>query len=280
MPQIKLGNVRGPQGLQGETGPEGPQGVQGPKGATGSTGPQGPIGVTGPQGPKGDKGDKGDTGAKGATGPAGAKGATGAAGPTGPRGPQGPRGPRGGGARFVVGTSKAGWTSGDCDYLCDGVDDQAEINAAINALPSTGGEVVVLDGTYNLTGGVTLSKSNVTLRGSGAATRLVLSNRANTVISSSRSRCLIADLACVGKVYLDGASGCVVRDVWVESGSDGIAVWGEDHVVVGNHVSADGHGIEFGAASSAVTGNVVYGGIYDTGDGEGTGNVVANNVVF
>ena len=38
-------------------------------------------------------------------------------------------------ARIVIGTSTNGWTAADCDYLCDGVDDQAEINQAIEALP-------------------------------------------------------------------------------------------------------------------------------------------------
>ena len=39
--------------------------------------------------------------------------------------------------RFVIGTSTAGWTAADCDYLCDGVDDNTEIQAALTAL--TGG---------------------------------------------------------------------------------------------------------------------------------------------
>lgn len=46
--------------------------------------------------------------------------------------------------RFVVGTSTAGWTAADCDYLCDGTDDQVEINAAIQALPSAGGKLLFL----------------------------------------------------------------------------------------------------------------------------------------
>lgn len=41
-------------------------------------------------------------------------------------------------ARFSIGTSTNGWTANDCDYLCDGTDDQVEINAAIQALPSGG----------------------------------------------------------------------------------------------------------------------------------------------
>lgn len=75
--------------------------------------------------------------------------------------------------RFVVGTSTAGWTASDCDYLCDGVDDQEEINAAIQALPYTGGEIVILDGTYNVTDSVMLdSKNSIYLHGNGPSTKL------------------------------------------------------------------------------------------------------------
>lgn len=84
-------------------------------------------------------------------GPQGPRGYTGAAGAAGARGPRGR-----GCARLVVGTSKSGWTADDCDYLCDGTADQAEINAAIAALPSTGGEIVLLDGTYNTTAAIAL----------------------------------------------------------------------------------------------------------------------------
>lgn len=68
-------------------------------------------------------------------------------------------------ARFVVGISTAGWTAADCDYLCDGTADQTEINAAITALPATGGEVVILDGTYNIVSSILITRNNVSLKG-------------------------------------------------------------------------------------------------------------------
>lgn len=74
--------------------------------------------------------------------------------------------------RFVVGTSTAGWTKKDCDYLCDGTDDQVEIQAAINALPYTGGEVVVLDGTYNITKKINIQNPGLKLIGCGKGTKL------------------------------------------------------------------------------------------------------------
>lgn len=48
----------------------------------------------------------------------------------------------------VVGTSASGWTANDCDYLCDGTDDQVEINLAIAAAEV--GQVLLLPGTYNI----------------------------------------------------------------------------------------------------------------------------------
>ncbi len=66
--------------------------------------------------------------------------------------------------RFVVGTSTNGWTQDDCDYLCDGVDDQVEIQAAIDALPALGGEIVILRGDYHMTDNLIL-KDNVAIRG-------------------------------------------------------------------------------------------------------------------
>lgn len=179
----------GPRGLQGEQGPAGPQG---PQGATGETGPQGPKGDKGDAGPAGPQGPKGDTGATGPTGPQGPRGLQGAAGPQGAQGPAGADGMACRTARLVVGTSAAGWTADDCDYLCDGTDDQTELNAAVDALPSTGGEIVILDGTYNLSGSVAVNKERVTLRGSGAATRLVSSGAA--CISLQGNHCAVFDL--------------------------------------------------------------------------------------
>lgn len=77
-------------------------------------------------------------------------------------------------ARFVVGTSTTGWTKNDCDFLCDGTDDQVEINAAIAAFGSLSGgnaahgTIVLLDGNYNLTAPLTLL-NHINLVGSGGA---------------------------------------------------------------------------------------------------------------
>lgn len=53
------------------------------------------------------------------------------------------------------------------DYYCSGTNDQTVINNAISALPSTGGKIVLLEGTYNIGGTITINKSNVTIQGLG-----------------------------------------------------------------------------------------------------------------
>lgn len=94
--------------------------------------------------------------------------------------------------RFVVGTSTAGWTQADCDYLCDGTDDQEEINKACNV--SSYGEIVLLTGNYNITAPITIRNGN-TLRGNGVVTTTlwfrdgVFSEDADAAVVCSGSVC-------------------------------------------------------------------------------------------
>jgi serralysin len=70
------------------------------------------------------------------------------------------------------------------DFVCDGVDDQAEINAAITALGGSPGTVFLYDGDYNLgattsTASIVFDRSNVTLTGESRNTHLTLQDHAN-----------------------------------------------------------------------------------------------------
>ena len=100
--------------------------------------------------------------------------------------------------RFTIGASAAGWTAHQCDYLCDGTADDVEINAAIAALPSTGGEIVLLDGTYNIAAEIKLNKTGVTLRGNGASTKLVRAYDGGRIVYVSYNKCVVENL------YIDG----------------------------------------------------------------------------
>lgn len=205
--------------------------------------------VRGPQGPKGDTGDTG---------------------PQGPKGETGPRGPAGSvagsclrPARFVVGTSQAGWTTADCDYLCDGTEDQVEINAAIAALPSGGGEVVLLDGMYDVgnKGSVLMNRSKVTLRGAGPATRLDC-DRIQPTITVTAADCAIRDLWAYCKhdsPVRANADRLTLMGTYMESGSSGDYVWinGVGCVVVGNHFIGENGGLSLNGSAHVAVGNTL-----------------------
>ncbi len=92
-------------------------------------------------------------------------------------GPQGPQGPRGAGpCRVVVASSQSGWTANDCDYLCDGTADEEEINQAVQAAyDAGGGEVLLLEGQYQLAGPIAFPSGKegfVSLAGNGRGTNV------------------------------------------------------------------------------------------------------------
>lgn len=133
--------------------------------------------------------------------------------------------------RFVVGTSTAGWTAADCDYLCDGVDDQVEINQAIQALQEGGGEVVILDGTYNITATIAMNKDNVKLSGNGFATvlkRLWDSATSEGVITITA----INGGCCVENLKIDGN-----KTVYSGTKNNGIYSAVNDVIVRKNYIS-------------------------------------------
>ena len=58
------------------------------------------------------------------------------------------------------------------DYVCDGVDDQVEIQQAIDSLLPSGGMVELLEGTFHFGGDVEITKDDVTVKGMGRSTIL------------------------------------------------------------------------------------------------------------
>jgi hypothetical protein len=70
-------------------------------------------------------------------------------------------------ATFIIAASDSSTTAkAQADYVCDGTADNVEIQAALTSLASSGGKVLLLEGTYNLAAGITLS-AKTELLGSG-----------------------------------------------------------------------------------------------------------------
>ena len=192
-------------------------------------------------------------------------------------------------ARFVVGTSTAGWTAADCDYLCDGTDDQVEINAAIQALPAGGGEVVILDGTYNITANIEVNKERTKLRGNGRATVLKAMKPNVKIINITKGYCTIADLMCDGnKISFSGNYGIVIGSSsntatgnTCNNNGNGIVIESNSNTATGNTCNNNGNGIVIGSSSNTATGNICNNndnGIVVSGSSNtATGNTCSNN---
>ncbi len=204
-------------------------------------------------------------------------------GPQGPAGKAGPQGPRGrGSARIVVGTSEAGWTADDCDYLCDGTADNVEINAAIQALPSTGGEIVILDGTYNISRAILVNKANVTLSGCGFGTRLV-GEYDNNVCNIYASNCMVQNLfikadGAVVCICINGFQNCVIQNNYLDGTvceETVVEVFGSNNICFSNIIPGGYYCFQVSGSKNVIVGNVT--GAAQDNLISGTGNIVANN---
>jgi len=138
------------------------------------------------------------------------------------------------------------------DYVCDGVNDHVEIQAALDALPATGGEVKLLDGTYRIEVSLVLD-SYQTLRGCGRSTILTTTTAgwfdiitATGGSGTEKVGILIADLcidcdaggvATNSGIFLTYVDYSVVSHCWLlDSGSAGIWIAHCDFNVIDENI--------------------------------------------
>ena len=70
----------------------------------------------------------------------------------------------------VITIGNVAYAAGTADYTCDGVADNVQFQAALDALPANGGKISVLTGDYVFTATVTRAIANVTIEGNGYST--------------------------------------------------------------------------------------------------------------
>lgn len=171
--------------------------------------------------------------------------------------------------RLTIGTSTSGWAAKDCDYLCDGEADDVEINAAIDALPEEGGEIVLLDGSYYLTDDIDLGTAGVTIRGNGQATKLVRAADGVSMLYIRYPGCTVENL------YLDGQI-----EAYTGSSNSGIYVGSDNNIIRGCTITGNtSYGIQCWGAHNMISENTIsnsYTGINVLDDY----NVVSNNVAL
>jgi hypothetical protein len=127
---------------------------------------------------------------------------------------------------MIVATKDSSQTSKDlADFVGDGQGDQEEIHSAIAALPTVGGTVTLMEGTYDIRkvegtlGGITIDRSDVILAGQGSATKLILAEDQNTNVI---------------RIIGNGVGEITIRDLWVDQNRDqnpydGAEFWNVSH---------------------------------------------------
>lgn len=88
------------------------------------------------------------------------------------------------------------------DYVCDGINDEDEINQAISDLPAIGGRISFLEGTFDIgVAPINIDKNNVSLVGLGKSTRIQTTSNIPIITASNKSGLLITDM------YIFGSGG-------------------------------------------------------------------------
>ena len=186
--------------------------------------------------------------------------------------------------RLVIGTATAGWLQADCDYLCDGTNDEQEFNTAIQFLNTyDGGEIVVLDGTYNISTAIAISVPNVSLIGNGNATTLKNLSTTTKLINVTATGVIIANISLEGTTQQDcinissAGSNIVVENVSISGAGRGIYTEGSSGQFIGNQFVNNKYGAYLASSSNIVNANIFntcsIWGVYI----EGNSNIVSNN---
>jgi parallel beta-helix repeat protein len=165
------------------------------------------------------------------------------------------------------------------DYVCDGIDDQETINSAISAISSTGGTVLLLEGTYIITDSINLA-SNIALVGQGRGTVLKLSDNLigefRIIYGSEVNGIIVSNLKIdatnltydtyIEGVYLYKVTNSKVSSCWFEGGdtyriSGVVLYYSNNNIIEGNIFYNNGLCIDLDNSTyNVVANNVILGG--------------------
>ncbi len=167
------------------------------------------------------------------------------------------------------------------DFVCDGVNDHVEIQAALDALPATGGEVRLLEGTFHIEAAINLD-SNQTIRGCGRNTILVTATANVNFISAvggagtEKTGIVVADLQIDGGaisdvgIYFGYVDYSIIQNVYSRRNDDhGIILENSDfNTISGNTCQENTGGSEDGIRLHESNNNTIIG---NTCQGNGYG---------
>lgn len=173
-------------------------------------------------------------------------------------------------------------TYGAADATCTGSHDESTIATAIAALPSTGGRILLTEGTYNLGGAIALPP-NVELHGEGVGVtilkRVSWGGASDNLVTITGTHTTISDLTIFNNhtgntnntgagLYLSGATEARVKNVEVtDPGAYGVSIISSTDVhLSGCTVSGAlqigttaGYGLYINGTSGSPSGNIIIG---------------------
>ncbi|HET9850005.1 MAG TPA: right-handed parallel beta-helix repeat-containing protein, partial [Candidatus Saccharimonadales bacterium] len=211
---------------------------------------------------------------------------------------------------FIVAASNSTQAEKDAaDYVATGTDDQNTINSALSALPSSGGSVYLMEGTYTL-GTTSISvPDNTTLAGSGSATVLKYANSvgSSTYYAITNSDTTTGTNVTVQNLLIDGnkanqsagvmngiyfnhmgsgssRKGGTISNVTVQNiYSNGRAIYlslSANNSVIGNNINGSPFGISLlSSTNNEINGNISTANSYGIEVNSSSGNNFAGNVL-
>jgi len=192
-------------------------------------------------------------------------------------------------ATFVVAASDSEDLT-RADYVCDGTADEVQINAAIAALPATGGSVFLLEGTYDIATSI-IPADNVAIVGTGSGTKITSAAGIIIFNGGTHSNLRIANLqidTAAGIDFIRGIySNSRFENLWCKTaaGADGIVMLtgSVNNIVSRCYLECTGpgatRGIYGGFSDCIILGNIMkgwYTGINNAGDN----NIYADNKIL
>jgi len=141
---------------------------------------------------------------------------------------------------FTIGTDTA-YAAGTPDYTCDGVADDVEIQAAVNALPADGGRICILAGTYNFTATVTRAIDDVIIEGVGAGVVINRNGAAALFSAGAQDGWSFRDFETdAGGITVAAATHCTFINMTI--GTDYYAYWSSEDITSNEWQTPTGRG--------------------------------------
>ena len=192
------------------------------------------------------------------------------------------------------------------NYVCDGVADDVQIQAAIDALPAGGGTVELTYGTYNITASLVLD-DNINLVGSGWNSIISFTMNDGALEAFTKTKIIIRDMKIIGSgnpadvlntaIHFEDVTDSQVMNCWIEdAGYDAIQLLHGCYrcQIEENHILTPGDdGINIGGDAAPDTQfNTITNNIIDTPGGTGihlsdgssystvTGNIVISPGIY